>query len=66
MTAWVSQYQKGKTSLDLNEAKNDGLFGCSGISWTIYVDNLKQKCIDATQIWKTAGKTRSGEINATH
>ena len=27
MTIWVSQYQKGKTSVDLNEA--------SGISWTI-------------------------------
>ena len=34
-TTWVSQYQKGKTSLDLNEARNDGVLGCSGISWTI-------------------------------
>ena len=33
-TAWVSQYQKGKTSLDLNEAKDDGVWGSSGISWT--------------------------------
>ena len=32
-TTWVSQYQKGKTSLDLNEAKEDG--DDSGISWTI-------------------------------
>ena len=31
----MSQYQKGKTSLDLNEARDDGLLGCSGISWTI-------------------------------
>jgi len=23
-TTWLSQYQKGKTSLDLNEARNDG------------------------------------------
>jgi len=34
-TIWVSQYQKGKTSLDLNEARDDGISGCSGISWTI-------------------------------
>jgi len=34
-TAWLSQYQKGKTSLHLNEARDDGVLGCSGISWTI-------------------------------
>ena len=34
-TIWVSQYQKGKTSLDLNEARDDGISGCNGISWTI-------------------------------
>jgi len=34
MTTWVSQYQKNKTILGLNEAK-DGVLGCSGISWTI-------------------------------
>ena len=32
---WVSRYQKCKTSLDLNEARHDGVLGCSGISWTI-------------------------------
>ena len=26
---------KGNISLDLNEARDDGVFGCSGISWTI-------------------------------
>jgi len=31
-TTWASQYQKGKTSLDLNEAREDGVLGCSGIS----------------------------------
>ena len=31
-TTQVSRYQKGKTSLDLNEARDDGV---SGISWTI-------------------------------
>jgi len=34
-TTWVSRYQKGKSSLDLNEARDDGVLGCSGISWTI-------------------------------
>ena len=26
-TTWVSQYQKGKSSLDLNEARDDGFWG---------------------------------------
>jgi len=34
-TTWASRYQRGKTSLDLNEARDDGVWGCSGISWTI-------------------------------
>ena len=34
-TTWVSRYRKNKTSLDLNEARDDGVCGCSGISWTI-------------------------------
>ena len=34
-TTCVSQYQKGKTSLDSNEARDDGVLGCSGISGTI-------------------------------
>ena len=34
-TAWVRQYRKGKSSLDLNEARDVGVLGCSGISWTI-------------------------------
>jgi len=27
MTTWVSWYQKGKMSLDLNEARDDGVLG---------------------------------------
>ena len=34
-TTWVSRHQKGNTSLDLNEARHDGVLGCTGISWTI-------------------------------
>ena len=31
-TTWVSQYQKGKINLDLNEARDNGVLGCSSIS----------------------------------
>ena len=34
-TTWVSQYQKGRSSLDLYEARDDEVLGCSGISWTV-------------------------------
>jgi len=34
-TTRISWYQKGKTSLDLNEARDDGVLGCNSISWTI-------------------------------
>ena len=34
-TTQISRFQKGKTSLDLNEARDDGVWGCTGISWTI-------------------------------
>jgi len=33
-TTWLNRYEKGKTSLDLNEARDDGVLGCSDISWT--------------------------------
>jgi len=31
----ITPVQKGKTSLDLNEARDDGVLGCCGINWTI-------------------------------
>jgi len=34
-TTWISRYQKSKTSLDLKEVRDDGVLGCSGISWTM-------------------------------
>jgi len=37
---------KGKTSLDLSEARDDGVLGCSGISWTI----CKQSALCSRQI----------------
>jgi len=45
-TTRVSRYQKGKTSLDLNEARDYGVLGCSGISWTM----CKQSAPRSTQI----------------
>jgi len=45
-TTWVGQYQEGKTSLDLNEARDDGVWGCSDISWTI----CKQSAPRSSQI----------------
>ena len=35
-TTGVSRSYKGKISLDLNEARDDRVLGCSGISWTIW------------------------------
>jgi len=32
-TTWARRYQKGKTSLDLNEARDDGILGCGGMNW---------------------------------
>jgi len=40
-TTWASRHQKGKTCLDLNEARDGGVLGCSGIGWTI----LKQSAL---------------------
>jgi len=45
-TTRTSWYQKGKTSLNSNEARDDGFSGCSCISWTI----CKQSASHSTQI----------------
>jgi len=45
-TIWVSWYQKGKTSLDLNEARDDEVLWCSGISCII----CKQSAPSSRQI----------------
>ena len=34
-STWVCRDQKSRTSMDLIEARDDGVLGCSGISWTI-------------------------------
>ena len=39
-TTWVSQYQKGKTTLDLNEARYDGVLGMAVASAGPYANNL--------------------------
>jgi len=38
-TAWVSRYKKGKTRLDLNEARDDGVFGMAVASAGPYTNN---------------------------
>jgi len=38
-TAWVSQYQKRKTSLDLNEARDDGVWDAVALAGP-YTNNL--------------------------
>jgi len=39
-TTWVSRYQKGKSSLDLNEARDDGVWG-----WQQHqLDNMQTIC----------------------
>jgi len=38
-TTWVSRYQKGKTSLDLNEARGDGVLGRQSTEGTISSTN---------------------------
>jgi len=39
-TTWASWYQKGKTSLDLNEARDDVGFGTAVASAGPYANNL--------------------------
>jgi len=39
-TTWLSRYQKGKTSLDLNEARDDGLLGMEAASAGPYANSL--------------------------
>jgi len=39
-TIWVSRNQKGKTSLDLNEARDGGVFGMAVVLAGLYANNL--------------------------
>jgi len=32
---WLNRNQQGKASLDLNGARDNGVLGCIGISWTV-------------------------------
>ena len=44
-TTWVSRYEKGKTSLDLNEAEDNWVLGSSAISQTICKQSAPQEQI---------------------
>ena len=39
---WVSRYQKDKTNMDLNEAREDRVLGCSGFIWTICKQSVRR------------------------
>jgi len=53
-TTWVSRYQKGKTSLDLNKARDDGVLGRQ---WH-QLDHMQTICTS----WQTDNHTNSSSI----
>ena len=65
-TTWVSQYQKGKTSMDLNEARDDGVLGCSGISWTICKQSAPRSQTDNHTNTSSLSFYRPGGLPDTH
>ena len=47
MTTWVSWYQKGKTSLDLKEARDYGVLG-----WQWHqLDYMQPTCTSLQTVW---------------
>jgi len=54
-TTWISQYQKGKTSLDLNEARDDGVVG-----WQWHqLDHMQSVCT----LIQTDNHTNTSSLN---
>ena len=54
-TTWISQYQKGKTSLDLNEASDDGV-----LEWHWHqLDHMQTVCTSL----QTDSRTNTSSIN---
>ena len=49
-TTWLSRYQKWKTSLDLNEARDDGVWGWQLASVGPYANNLHLSAPHSRQI----------------
>jgi len=54
-TAWVSRYQKGKTSLDLTEARDDGVLG---MQWH-QLDHMQMICTSL----QTDNHTNTSSLN---
>jgi len=54
-TTWVSRYQKGKTSLDLNEARN---YVVSGMQWN-QLDHMQTICTSL----RTDNHTNTSSLN---
>jgi len=55
MTTWVSWYQKSKTTLDLNEARDDGVFG---MQWH-QLDRMQSICT----LLQTDNHTNTSSLN---
>ena len=54
-TTWVSQYQKGKTSLDLNKARDDGV-----LDWQWHqLDHMQTICT----LLQTDNYTNTSSVN---
>ena len=54
-TTWLSRYQKGKSSLDLNEARDDGVLG-----WQCYLlDHMQTICT----LLQTDNHTNTSSLN---
>jgi len=69
ISTWVSQCQKGKTSLDLDDAIDDWVFGSSGISWTICkysAPRFRQITTPARRHSIFTGTTVSTEVSTIH
>jgi len=71
----INQFQKGKSSLDLNQARDDRVLGCSGISWTTYKQSTPRSrqittptphhsiSTGQTLFWRPANSVRKQAIN---
>ena len=56
---------EGKDDDDVNDYNDStSKFGFHKHWWSPELEDLKQKCVDVTDIWKSAGKPSSGDINA--
>ena len=60
-TTWVSRYQQGITSLHLNEARDYGVLGRSGSSWTVRKQSAP-RCMQITTSTSTRRSIFTGRV----